>query len=125
MFPGVFRRAEVGSKLAPQQFPLWGWPLRNGYNSLVALTNAERQRRFRERRAGGEPVLQHPPRPRPPRPKPRPARWAAAVAELRTLQAEYETWRDNLPEALAGSRTAELLDEVCDVDLGTAGPRPR
>ena len=28
-----------------------------------------------------------------------------------------EAWRDNLPEALAGSRTAELLDEVCDVDL--------
>ena len=82
----------------------------------MALTNAERQRRFRERRAAGELVLHHPPR-RPPRPKPRPARWAAALAELRDLQAEYETWRDNLPEALAGSRTAELLDEVCDVDL--------
>ena len=37
-------------------------------------------------------------------------RGAAAVAELRTLQGEYEAWRDNLPEALAGSRTAELLD---------------
>lgn len=46
---------------------------------------------------------------------------AAAVgrrlAELRALQAEYETWRDQLPEALVGSRTAELLEEVCDVDL--------
>ena len=81
----------------------------------MALTNAERQRRYRERRAGGEPVRVPPPRP--PRPKPRPARWAAALAELRTLQAEYEAWRDNLPEALAGSRTAELLDEVCDVDF--------
>ena len=81
----------------------------------MALTNAERQRRYRERRAAGEPVQER--RPRPPRPKPRPARWAAALAELRTLQGEYETWRDQLPESLAGSRTAELLDEVCDVDL--------
>ncbi len=54
---------------------------------------------------------------RAPRPKSRPARWAAALAELRTLQAEYEAWRDQLPEALAESRTAERLDEVCDVDL--------
>lgn len=81
----------------------------------MALTNAERQRRYRERRAAGEPVQQ--PRPRPPRPRPRPARWAAALEELRTLQGEYEAWRDNLPEALAESRTAELLEGVCDVDL--------
>ena len=83
----------------------------------MALTNAERQRRFRQRRAAGEPVREPPPRLRAPRPKPRPARWAAALAELRDLQAEYEAWRDNLPEVLAGSRTAELLGEVCDVDL--------
>ena len=71
------------------------------------MTNAERQRRYRERRAAG----------RPPRPKPRPARWAAALAELRILQAEYEAWRDQLPESLADSRTAELLEGVYDVDL--------
>ena len=53
----------------------------------MALTNAERQRRYRERRAAGVPVE---PAPQPPRPKTRPARWAAALAELRTLQAEYE-----------------------------------
>ena len=63
----------------------------------MALTNAERQRRFRERRRAAVPVK---PRPeRPPRPKPRPARWTAAVAELRQLQAEYEAWRDQLPES--------------------------
>ena len=49
--------------------------------------------------------------------RPRPKRWADAVAELRTLQAEYETWRDQLPESLADSRTAELLEGVCDLDL--------
>jgi len=82
----------------------------------MALTNAERQRRYRERRAAGEPIREEPP-PRPPRPKPRPARWAAALAELRSLQGEYEAWRDQLPEALAESKTAELLEGVCDVDL--------
>ena len=78
------------------------------------MTSAERQRRYRERRAAGVP-LQDPPRP--PRPKTRPARWAAALAELRALQGEYEEWLDNLPESLAESRTAELLEEVRDVDL--------
>lgn len=81
----------------------------------MALSNAERQRRYRARRAAGEPV-----RPPPVRPKdrrPRPERWSAAVAELRALQADYEAWRDQLPESLADSRTAELLEGVCDVDL--------
>ena len=32
--------------------------------------------------------------------RPRPTRWAAAVGQLRTLQAECEAWRDQLPEAL-------------------------
>ena len=82
----------------------------------MALTNAERQRRFRERRNAGVPVKE-PPRPRPPRTPPRPKRWAAAVAELRALQAEYEAWRDGLPESLGDSRTADLLEGVCDVDL--------
>ena len=42
---------------------------------------------------------------------------AAALAELRTLQEEYQAWRDGLPESLADSRTAELLEHVCDVEL--------
>ena len=44
------------------------------------------------------------------------ARWTAALAELRTLQAEYQNWRDQLPEPV-DSRTAEFLDEVCALDL--------
>ena len=47
----------------------------------------------------------------------RPKRWTDAVDQLRTLQAEYQAWRDGLPESLADSRTAELLEGVCDVDL--------
>ena len=54
---------------------------------------------------------------RPKNRRPRPKRWAYAVNQLRTLQAEYEAWRDQLPESLADSRTAGLLDGVCNVDL--------
>ena len=39
------------------------------------------------------------------------------MAELRQLQAEYETWRDGLPESLADSKTGQLLEGVCEVDL--------
>ena len=72
----------------------------------MGLVSAERQRRYRLRRAAGEPVRTVV---RPKDRRPRPARWAAAVDQLRTLQAEYEAWRDQLPETLADSRTAELL----------------
>ena len=49
------------------------------------------------------------------------SRWADAVDELRTLQAAYEACRDQLPEALVDSRTAELLEGVCGVDLDALG----
>ena len=83
----------------------------------MALTNAERQRRFRERRAAGEPVrpvtVSRTPRDR----RSRPERWADALGEFRDLQAQYEDWRAGLPASLADSRTAQLLEGVCDVDL--------
>ena len=82
----------------------------------MGMTNAERQRRYRERRAAGEPVRTFQ-RPQDRRAWPR--RWADAVDQLRTLQAEYEAWRDELPESLADSRTAELLEGVCELDLDT------
>ena len=74
-------------------------PSRNGYNCGPEWLSppAERQRRYREHRAADVPVQER----RPPR----------------TLQAEYEAWLDQLPESLADSRTAELLEGVCDVDL--------
>ncbi len=66
-----------------------------------------------------EPLAGNPVRERPPPRMPArwSARWSAALAELRALQAEYEAWRDQLPESLADSRTAELLEGVCVVDL--------
>jgi hypothetical protein len=51
------------------------------------------------------------------RPPSRPQRWAAAVATLITLQEEYHAWLDNLPASLEGSRLAEKLQAIADLDL--------
>lgn len=81
----------------------------------MPLTNAEKQRRWRERRAAGTPAVRYVQVAEPKRS--RPQRWRAAVTTLRELQESYQVWRDNLPESLEGSATAELLDAVLDVDL--------
>jgi hypothetical protein len=47
----------------------------------------------------------------------RPQRWARAVATLVTMQEEYRGWLDNLPANLEGSRLAEKLSAICELDL--------
>ena len=82
----------------------------------MALSNAERQRRHRERLKAG----QQPPRVRYRRPKDkrsRAQRWIDAVQELVDLQAEYQAWLDSLPENLRSSALAEQLEAICDLDL--------
>ena len=80
----------------------------------MALSNAERQRRYRERRAAGErPIWYRAPRDK----RSRPDRWRGAVETLRELQASYAAWRDNLPPSLEGTATARLLDAVCGLDI--------
>jgi hypothetical protein len=83
----------------------------------MVTSGAERQRRYRERRAAGEPARQFTTVPVVGRRRTRPQRWTAAVEELRLLQGEYDAWRERLPESLAESRTAELLEIVTEVDL--------
>jgi len=80
----------------------------------VPMTPAERQARHRAKLR----------QPRPFRPSsstirtlPRPRRWAAAVAALIDLQDDYRSWRDNLPANLEGSRLAEKLDAIVELDL--------
>jgi hypothetical protein len=77
----------------------------------TAMTPAERQARHRA-------TLRRPsPKPSSPaRTMPRPRRWAAAVAAL-IVQDDYRTWRDNLPPNLEGSRLAEKLDAIVELDL--------
>ena len=83
-------------------------------DGLVALTNAERQARYRERRQAGESRLRYR---RPADRRSRPQQWNDAVQTLLALQDQYRAWRDALPESLTGSATAALLDHVCDLDL--------
>jgi len=89
-----------------------------------ALSNAERQARYRARRAAQQPQpairrLSAVDR------RSRPQRWRDAVAELFALQAEYAAWFEVLPESLRDTPTAEALQEIIELDLDTlAAIRP-
>src|SRR5271165_1539714 len=48
---------------------------------------------------------------------PRPVRWSAAVAALIALQDEYRAWLDNIPNNLEGSRLADKLQAIAELDL--------
>ncbi len=84
--------------------------------SQGALSNAERQARYRARRLAAEGTAVIRIRRTVDR-RFRPQRWRDAVAELLALQAEYITWLDGLPASLQGSATAEALQAVADLDL--------
>jgi len=79
------------------------------------MTPAERQARRRARLRQED----HPPPRTPParHTPPRPQRWAAAVAALLDLQDEYRAWLDNLPASLEGSRLADKLQAIVELDL--------
>ena len=80
----------------------------------VPMSSAERQARHRAK-------LRQPDQATPPaavrRSRPRPRRWAAAVAALIDLQDDYRAWLDNLPANLEGSRLAEKLQAITEIDL--------
>jgi hypothetical protein len=81
-----------------------------------ALSNAERQARYRARQqvASATPVT----RPRGPTDRrSRPQRWRDAVGTLLTLQAQYTEWLTALPDSLQGSATADALEAIVDLDL--------
>ena len=80
----------------------------------MALSNAERQKRYRERREARQPRVRYL---RPQDRRSRPQRWARAFETLRELQAEYQAWLDNLPESLQASVLAEKLEDVCALDI--------
>jgi hypothetical protein len=81
-----------------------------------ALSNAERQARYRARHmAPPSPVATRPRRPADRRS--RPQRWRDAVCELLSLQAVYADWLAALPDSLQGSSTAEALEAIVEFDL--------
>jgi hypothetical protein len=100
-------------------------PLRNGEKSMPtsrqpdgahALSNAERQARYRARREAEQPLLKIRYR-RPTDRRTRAQRWHDTVAGLVALQAEYVSWHDALPDSLRDNATAEALQAIVDLDL--------
>jgi hypothetical protein len=83
-----------------------------------ALSNAERQARYRTRHLATPAPAVTPRRPKTDR-RSRPQRWRDAVAELLTLQAEYANWLGGLPDSLHESSTADALEAIVDLDLAT------
>ena len=79
-----------------------------------AMTDAERQARYRAARVSGAPVIRTR---RPADHRSRVRRWDDAVAELTKLQAEYDAWLQNLPENLQDTATAEALRAISELDL--------
>ena len=81
----------------------------------IALTNAERQARYRARQLAPQPpvVIKQP---RPPR-RGRTTRWNDALAEMFAVQAECAAWFEALPEGLRDSATAAALEAMIDLDL--------
>ena len=89
----------------------------------TALSNAERQARYRARRQTEQPpvIVRQPRQPRQSRRK----RWDDALAVMMTVQAECAAWFEALPESLRDSATAEALQEIVALDLDSiAAVRP-
>ena len=81
----------------------------------TAMTDAERQARYRAARAAGKSVirvrraLDH---------RGRARRWTDHVTGLVEAQIEYAAWLESLPDNLRDSSLAEALQAICDLDLG-------
>jgi hypothetical protein len=79
-----------------------------------AMTDAERQARYRAARATGAPAI---PTHRPADHRSRARRWHDAVGELMSLQTQYAAWLEALPTNLQDSSLADALQAICDLDL--------
>jgi hypothetical protein len=80
----------------------------------IAMTDAERQARYRAARAADAPVIRTR---RPADHRGRARRWHDAVAELTHLQAQYAAWLEALPPNLQDGLLADALQVICDFDL--------
>ena len=79
-----------------------------------AMTDAERQARYRAARTSGAPVIRTR---RPAGHRSRARHWDDAVAALTKLQAEYAAWLERLPDNLQDTATAEALRAISELDL--------
>ena len=80
----------------------------------TAMTDAERQARYRAARAAGVPIVRtrhqadH---------RGRARRWTDHVTGLVKEQAEFMAWPESLPDNLQDSATADALRAICELDL--------
>ena len=79
-----------------------------------AMTDAERQARYRAAHAAGAPVMRTR---RPADRRSRGRRWHDAVAELTELQAQYAAWLEALPINQQDGTLADALQAISDLDL--------
>jgi hypothetical protein len=84
----------------------------------AALSNAERQARFRARHKAARPVVIDRRRRAVDR-RSRIQRWNDATGVLIEIQTDCAAWLDALPESLRGTATAEALQAIVDLDLET------
>lgn len=80
----------------------------------TAMTDAERQARYRAARAAGAPVIRTR---RPADHRGRARRWTDYVTGLVKAQVEYAAWLESLPDNLRDSPLAEALQAISDLDL--------
>jgi hypothetical protein len=83
-------------------------------SSGKAMTHAERQGRYRTKRAEGVPTFRYR---KPADRRSRVQRWHDAIADLQALQDDYQAWLEALPENMADGATADALRAICDLDL--------
>ena len=79
-----------------------------------AMTDAERQARYRAAHAAGASVMRTR---RPADRRSRARRWHDAVAELTELQAQYAAWLEALPINQRDGALADALQAMSDLDL--------
>jgi hypothetical protein len=82
----------------------------------TALSNAERQARWRAKHPAPAPSVVIRAR-RPVDRRSRIQRWRDATGELVDIQADCAAWLDALPESLRETATAEALQAIVDLDL--------
>jgi hypothetical protein len=80
----------------------------------AAMTDAERQARYRAARAAGKPIIRTR---RPTDHRGRARRWIDHVTGLVEAQVEYAAWLESLPDNLRDTPLAEALQAICDLDL--------
>src|SRR5271166_50263 len=125
--PSLRHRRDRQRKLALQK-PRLSRPAPTGFRDVTigsgpmprkpigekAMTDAERQARYRVARAADAPVIRTR---RPADHRSRARRWQDAVAQLSELQAQYADWLEALPANQHDSALAEALQAICELDL--------